>query len=209
MGRQRWIVPITHRAAVDTARLVSNSTDQGGEMPLAFAVIHDDCMDPGLGQSSLQSSVNILAQTRSHGHLDKVLRVQAHETLFDHPGSFENDGKAVWCPDTGEVAFLLGARAVFTAAGLGPAARLAASASISGRMSDAAAIWGGRPCRTNRCALTRRADRSVSLIKGSFSARGDTGASFRQRLGATRQAPPLQLVEADLDSDFIPQDTGL
>ncbi|MCH4269971.1 MAG: hypothetical protein LKF80_16395 [Brevundimonas sp.] len=95
MGRQRWVVPMAHRAAVDTARLVSNPVDQGGEMPLAFVVIHNDGMCSGLNQSSLQGGVNVLAQTRSHGHLDKILRVQAHETLFDHQGSFESDGKAV------------------------------------------------------------------------------------------------------------------
>ncbi|MND46030.1 hypothetical protein D3C80_369010 [compost metagenome] len=64
-------------------------------MSLAFAVIHENGMGPGLSQSSLQGSVNILPQTRSHGHLDEIMRVQTHETLFDHQGSFESDGRAV------------------------------------------------------------------------------------------------------------------
>jgi len=54
----------------------------------------------------------------------------------------------------------------------------------------------------------RRADRSASLISGIFSARDDTSMTFFRRVGATRQAPPLQLVEADLYSHLIAQDAG-
>jgi hypothetical protein len=95
MGRQRWVVPIARRAAVDTARLVSNSVDQGGEMPLAFVIIHNDGMGSRFRQSSLQCRIDILPQTRSHSHLDKIIGVQSHEIFFDHRESFECDGKAV------------------------------------------------------------------------------------------------------------------
>jgi len=63
MGRQRWVVPMAHRAAIDPARLISNPVDQGGEMPLAFVVIHNDGMHSSFDQSSLQCRIDILAQT--------------------------------------------------------------------------------------------------------------------------------------------------
>ncbi|SJM49252.1 hypothetical protein FM111_01745 [Brevundimonas diminuta 3F5N] len=95
MSRQRWVVSMAHRAAVDTTCLVSNPVDQGGEMPLAFVVIHNDGMRSGFGQSSLQRRIDILAQTRSHSHLDKITSVKSHEIFFDHRESFECGCKAV------------------------------------------------------------------------------------------------------------------
>lgn|GEM_PF-690156 len=193
-----------HGASVKTGRFIAYSFNERCQMRGAFSSVHQSGVGAGFGQSSLKRRIHILTKLGFDGHLNEVMGVQAHEALFDHRRPFkpivlhrqdDRGGSAVWCPVTGAT-FFLGIRIRGAGGGLGSAARLAASASISGITSEAAAIWPGRPSWINRSALARNDDRSASLIFGSIPDRGFMGGSSRNVHGCDVPGATSRLTSA-------------
>ena len=137
LGRVARIGAMEHGATVEAVRLIPDPAGQNRQMTRPLASVHEVSMTPHLRQSALKRGVNILTELGLAGYLYKIVGVQADETLFDHVRVFSGlEGNAVWWPVTGST-FLRAVR-VRRGAVFSGAVRLACSAWINGRISEAA-----------------------------------------------------------------------